>query len=174
MMIDHCIATPADVPALHDLVESAYRGERSKAGWTSEADLLGGQRTDPRMLARVIADTAQAILVFKDEDGIKGCVTVEQRADHGYIGMVSVRPTAQGAGLGRAMLNAAETHLVREWGMARARMTVIAQRDTLIAWYERRGYVLTGDTAPFPYGDPQFGTPKRDDLYFVILEKQLS
>jgi ribosomal protein S18 acetylase RimI-like enzyme len=166
-------ATRADVPALHALVESAYRGAGSHAGWTTEAHLLDGQRTDAMLIAGMIADPAQVILVFEHDGDVNGCLTVERREGYGYIGMVSVRPTEQGGGLGRMMLERAEAYLAREWAMARARMTVIAQRPELIAWYQRRGYVLTGDTAPFPYGEPQFGAPKRDDLYFVILEKHL-
>jgi ribosomal protein S18 acetylase RimI-like enzyme len=169
----HRVATSADIPALHALVESAYRGAGSTIGWTTEAHLLDGQRTDASLLGAVIADPAQTILVFEDGDGLKGSITVERHADYGYLGMISVRPTAQGSGLGRMMLATAEGYLVREWGMARARMTVIAQRPELIAWYQRRGYAPTGETAPFPYGQAQFGAPKRDDLYFVILEKRL-
>jgi ribosomal protein S18 acetylase RimI-like enzyme len=172
-MVAYRIATPADIPALHDLVESAYRGTRSTVGWTSEAHLVGGQRTDAAQLASVIDDPAQVILLFDGDSGVNGSATVERRDGYGYIGMVCVRPTAQGDGFGRIILDAAEAFISREWKMHLARMAVIAQRPELIAWYERRGYALTGDTAPFPYGNAQVGAPKRDDLYFVILQKTL-
>jgi ribosomal protein S18 acetylase RimI-like enzyme len=172
-MFANRIATSADIPALHDLVESAYRGERSAAGWTSEAHLLGGQRTDRKLLADGIADPAQAVLLFEDAFVLKGSVTVERRDDYGYIGMVCVCPLAQGGGLGRRMLDIAEAYITREWQLMSARMTVIAQRPELIGWYQRRGYALTGETAPFPYGNAAFGAPKRNDLYFVILQKSL-
>ncbi len=169
----HRIATPADIPALLELVESAYRGERSKAGWTSEADLLGGQRVDAEMLAAIIADPVQRILLIDNDGKLAGSVTVEQRVSSGYIGMVSVPPTQQGKGTGRALLALAEKHLSAVWQLPAARLSVIAQRAELIAWYARRGYAPTGETAPFPYGDARYGLPRRDDLSFVILEKKL-
>jgi ribosomal protein S18 acetylase RimI-like enzyme len=167
------ITTLADIPALLDLVDSAFRGERSRVGWTTEAHLLDGQRTDQAMLADAVADPAQRILLLEQAGALAGCVTVENRKHYGYVGMVSVRPDGQGAGTGRKLLEIAENFLRQEWGLTTARMTVIAQRDELIAWYERRGYMRTGETAPFPYGDARFGLPKRDDLFFVILEKFL-
>jgi ribosomal protein S18 acetylase RimI-like enzyme len=167
------IATLADIPALLDLVESAYRGDRNRAGWTTEAHLLDGQRTDQTMLAETLADPAQRILLLEQAGALAGCVTVENRTDYGYVGMVSVRPDGQGAGTGRQLLEIAETYLRQDWVLTAARMTVIAQRAELIAWYERRGYARTGETAPFPYGDSRFGQPKRNDLFFVILEKSL-
>ncbi len=172
-MILHRPATLADVPALADLIESAYRGPRSQAGWTTEAHLLDGQRTDAASLADSLADPQNIMLMAEDDHGPLACVMIESRADHGYIGMVTVRPTAQGAGLGRQLLASAEDHIRAQCALPRARMTVIAQRAELIAWYARRGYHNTGETAPFPYGDARFGAPKQDDLYFIILEKTL-
>jgi ribosomal protein S18 acetylase RimI-like enzyme len=172
-MLSHRLAVADDIPALIDLVESAYRGERSRAGWTTEADLLGGQRIDAAMLGKTLADPAQAILVVERDGATIACVAVEPRDGYGYVGMVTVAPTGQGSGLGRHLLELAEDHVRETWGLARARMTVIAQRGELIAWYNRRGYADTGETEPFPYGDARFGAPKRDDLYFAILEKPL-
>ncbi len=173
-MISHRSATLDDVPALVDLVDSAYRGARSRAGWTTEEHLLGGQRVDVDMLAETIADPSQCILLLDTAGGLTGCVVVEKRPGYGYIGMVSVRPAAQGNGTGRQLLEIAENHVRQIWAMRCARMTVLAQRPELISWYERRGYCRTGDTAPFPYTDQRFGLPKRDDLYFVVLEKRLT
>jgi ribosomal protein S18 acetylase RimI-like enzyme len=167
------LATKSDGPELLDLVESAYRGEPSRAGWTTEADLLGGQRADAQMIEDIIAHPDQALLMLEAEGGLVGCVVCENRTAYGYIGMVSVRPGLQGAGTGRQLLAHAEAWLAFQWQLARARMTVISQRTELIAWYERRGYRLTGETAAFPYGDARFGLPKRDDLFFVVLEKKL-
>lgn len=166
-------AGEADAPALEALIESAYRGDSSRAGWTTEADLLGGNRTSVAMLLETIADPAQAVLVCEDATGLLATVTVERRDGYGYVGAVSVRPTEQGNGMGRELLTRAEQMIGEAWGLERARMTVIAQRTELIDWYVRRGYRDTGETAPFPYGDDRFGAPKRDDLYFVILEKAL-
>lgn len=166
-------AIEADAEALEALIESAYRGDSSRAGWTTEADLLGGNRTSVAMLRETIADPAQTVLVCEDNQGLLATVTVERRDGYGYVGAVSVRPTDQGSGLGRELLTRAERMIGEAWGLERARMTVIAQRPELIDWYARRGYRDTGETAPFPYGDDRFGAPKRDDLYFVILEKAL-
>lgn len=163
------LATPADVPALHALIERAYRGEAARGGWTHEADLLGGQRTDPQALAEMLADPAQAVLVTGDP--IAGCVALHRGEGHAYLGMLTVAPEGQAQGLGRALLAAAESH-AKGWGVERIEMTVIRQRAELIAWYKRRGYALTGETRPFPMDDPRFGLP-RAPLEFVVLEKRL-
>jgi ribosomal protein S18 acetylase RimI-like enzyme len=168
-------ATSDDIPPLEALIESAYRGDASRAGWTTEADLLGGNRISQAMLADTLADVDQHMLVCEDDAaGLIACVTLQKRPGYGYIGTVSVRPTLQGGGLGREVLAQAEKWLRETWQLPLARMTVIAQRPELIAWYQRRGYHDTGETAPFPYGDTRFGAPKRDDLYFCVLEKSLA
>ena len=167
-------AVPADIPALHRLVESAYRGEASRAGWTTEADLLEGQRTDPEGLADILADPAQGLLTAWRGGGLVGCILIADRGEGtGYFGMLSVSPTLQGGGLGRRLVEAAHRALAERFGARRVRISVFPQRETLIAWYERLGYRKTGETLPFPYGDLRFGLPKRDDLYFVVMEHEL-
>ncbi len=168
-------AAPPDIPVLHALIESAYRGEASRAGWTTEADLLDGQRTDPEELADIIAADEQGLLVgWRGEEAV-ACVKYQRLTGGvGYFGMLSVSPEQQSAGLGRRMVEAAEHRLAERHGASRIRIQVFPQRDTLIAWYQRLGYALTGETAPFPYGDERFGLPRRDDLHFVILEKPLA
>ncbi|MBA4013503.1 MAG: GNAT family N-acetyltransferase [Phenylobacterium sp.] len=169
-------ADPSELPVIAALVNSAYRGESSRQGWTTEADYLGGQRTDAQTLARDLAADPQAVVMtLRDEpDGpLLGCVWLEPTEGGAwYLGMLTVRPDLQDRQLGRTMLAAAEAH-VRELGALRVRMTVIQIRDTLIAWYERRGYARTGETRPFPYADARFGRPARDDLEFIVLEKAL-
>jgi ribosomal protein S18 acetylase RimI-like enzyme len=164
-------ATVADIPDLHRLIESAYRGESSRAGWTTEADLLGGQRTDPDDLADILADPKQALLTAWQGDELVGCVLIADRGEGtGYFGMLSIRPTLQGGGLGRRLVAAAQAAMADRFGARRVRISVLPQRETLIAWYERLGYRSTGETLPFPYGNPRFGLPKRDDLSFVVME----
>lgn len=166
-------ATSADLPALHALIERAYRGESARAGWTHEADLLGGQRTDPAALAELVADPAQHLLVAADGGIVTGCVAVSRRPDgRGYLGLLTVDPALQAAGLGRRLIAAAEA-AARGFGATAMEMTVIARRGELIRYYERRGYVLTGEERPFPLDDPRFGLPKTRDLKFVVLEKPL-
>lgn len=166
-------ATRADVPALHALIEATYRGDSAKAGWTHEADLLGGQRTDRAALAEIIDDPAQMILIAEADGALNGCVCVTDKGGQmAYLGLLTVDPRRQAAGLGRRLIVAAEDHAQRS-GCATMEMTVIAQRADLIAFYERRGYALTGERRPFPLDDPRFGLPKTRDLEFVVLAKAL-
>jgi ribosomal protein S18 acetylase RimI-like enzyme len=166
-------ATAADVPALVALIESAYRGDASRAGWTTEADILGGQRTDPEGVLAVI-ESASSRLVAVERDGeLVACCQLDHRGAHAYFGMFAVRPTLQGGGLGKAVIAEAERFAREEWRVAEMHMTVITVREDLIAWYERRGYRRTGRTSPFPYGDERFGLPTRDDLEFELLTKKL-
>jgi GNAT superfamily N-acetyltransferase len=168
-------ALTTDVGDVVALVESAFRGETSRAGWTTEADLLDGRRTGTDEIEAIVADPGQRILLLRDAGGeLVASVVLRRDGDSAWLGMLAIRPVLQGRGTGRAMLVAAEGWVAEHWGARRMRMTVIAQRAELIAWYERRGYRRTGETAPFFYGDPRFGLPKRDDLYFVVLEKTLT
>lgn len=166
-------AAADDVPALVALVESAYRGESSRAGWTTEADLLDGQRTDPEAVAAVVDDPRAVVLVAETDGALTACCQLEDRGGHAYFGMFAVSPSRQGGGLGRRVLAEAERRARERWGAAEMHMTVISQREDLIAWYVRRGYTRTGETSPFPYGDERFGLPKRDDLVFERLVKKL-
>ena len=169
-------AVDADLEAVADLVNSAYRGETSRQGWTTEADYLDGQRTDAETLRRnLAADPQAAVLVFRDaaEGPLLGTAWLEPARDGAwYLGMLTVRPDLQARQLGRTMLAGAEA-AAADRGATRIVLTVVHIRDTLIAWYERRGYRLTGEGRPFPYGDESLGLPRRDDLTFVGMEKGL-
>lgn len=168
-------ATAGDIPALHRLIESAYRGETSRAGWTTEADLLEGQRTDPEDLTSILADPAQAMLTAWRGQDLLGCILIADRGEGtGYFGMLSVSPTLQGGGLGRRLVEAAHAALAERFGARRVRISVFPQRESLIEWYRRLGYAPTGETLPFPYGDLRFGLPLRDDLHFIVLERPLA
>ncbi len=166
-------ATPDDVPAVVALVESAYRGEASRAGWTTEADLLDGRRTGPDDVGAVIARPRSRLLLAERGGALVACAHVAVEDVAGYFGMFSVVPGLQGGGIGHAVLAEAERVARADFGMAMMRMTVIDVREELIAWYERRGYRRTGLKKPFPYGDARFGLPRRDDLRFEVLEKPL-
>jgi ribosomal protein S18 acetylase RimI-like enzyme len=167
-------AATADIPVLHRLIESAYRGDASRAGWTTEADLLDGQRTDPDDLADIIGDPKQDLLVAWRDGQLLACILIADRGEGaGYFGMLSVAPTLQGGGLGRRMVAEAEAAMRDRFGARRVRISVFPQRETLLAWYERLGYRKTGETLPFPYGDPRFGLPLRGDLHFLVMERAL-
>ena len=169
-------AAASDLDAVAALVNSAYRGESSRAGWTTEADYLDGQRTDAATLRRDLAGSEGAvILTLRDAAAgpIIGTVWLEADTPAGwYLGMLTVKPDLQARQLGRAMLAAAEAY-VAERGGTHIEMTVVSIRDTLIAWYERRGYARTGETRPFPYDDELFGVPKVAGLTFVVMEKKV-
>ena len=166
-------ATPADIDALVALVTSAYRGDSSRAGWTTEADLLDGNRIDPEVLRADLARPRSRVLLVEADDGLHACAHVADEDGAGYFGMFAVRPGLQGGGLGKRLLAECERIVGDEWGLPVMRMTVIDVRDELIAFYQRRGYRRTGQFKPFPYGDARFGQPKRDDLRFEVLEKPL-
>lgn len=167
-------AAPDDVPALHRLIESAYRGDSAKAGWTHEADLLGGQRTDEAELRDILADASRVLLLAEIDGVLTGCVQVAKQGEGlAYLGLLTVDPRRQAGGLGRWLIAAAEAEAIDRFGATRMEMTVIRQRAELIAWYERRGYRLTGETRPFPLDDERFGLPRTRELEFVVLEKTL-
>jgi ribosomal protein S18 acetylase RimI-like enzyme len=169
-------ATVSDVPAIVRLVESAYRGEASRVGWTTEADLLDGQRTDPGAVAEMLRVPGSTVLLAEEDGGqLVGCCRLEWRPDaEAYFGMFSVQPVRQGEGVGRQLLAEAERIAREDLAALTMVMTVIAQRTELIAWYERRGYRLTGETEPFPYGNERYGIPRRRDLVFAVLAKPLA
>lgn len=157
------------------LVERAYRGEVSRAGWTTEADLLDGQRTDGQEVEELLGDPSVVIILSSLGDDLVGCVKVRESGNRvSHIGMFAIEPRRQSRGLGRALLDEAERVAREQQGATRAEMTVIEQRHELIAWYARRGYRATGETEPFPYDNPRFGLPRRDDLRFVVLVKELA
>jgi GNAT superfamily N-acetyltransferase len=158
-----------DVEEIVALVESAYRGDASRAGWTTEADLLDGQRTDADQVTRLVERPDSVVLLGEAGGELIACCHLERRsASVAYFGMFAVRPGRQGGGVGRSMVAEARRRATA-LGCQEMRMTVIRQRGELIAWYERLGYVRTGETEPFPYGDERYGRPRRDDLEFVVL-----
>jgi ribosomal protein S18 acetylase RimI-like enzyme len=183
--MDPVIATPApagltfrdagdaDVADLVALIESAYRGDASRAGWTTEADILEGRRTDPEGVIAVIKGPDSRLLTVERDGRIVACCQLEHRGEHAYFGMFAVSPVVQGGGVGKIVLAEAERQARETWGVTEMHMTVISLREDLIAWYERRGYRRTGRTTPFPYGDERFGVPQRDDLEFELLVKEL-
>ena len=165
-------AVAADIPAIVALVESAYRGEVSRAGWTTEADFLAGQRIDAEGVAADIGKTGSVIVLAEQNGQLLACCHLENIGEVCYFGMFSVAPHLQGDGIGKQLMQEAE-RMALAWQCTAMEMTVIDIRDELIAFYERRGYARTGIKKPFPYGDARFGLPLREDLRFEVLRKDL-
>ncbi len=164
-------ATLADIPSLHTLINSAYRGESSKKGWTTEADMLGGQRTDPELLKEMIEDKNARIELLLENDEILGCVYLEEHDDGLYLGMLTVNPEIQAQGLGKKMIGHAE-ELAKTLKLPAVKMQVIKGREELIQFYLRRGFHFTGKTAPFPHDDPRYGLAKMK-LEFLEMKKDI-
>lgn len=165
------VAVTTDIPAIVALVESAYRGDSGRRGWTTESELLDGRRTDAEAVAELLERPGSCVLLAESAGRLVASAHVERQGSSGYFGMFAVDPEQQGGGLGKAVLAEAERIAREQWQCGVMRMTVIEQRAELIAWYERRGYRRTGEYQPFPYGDERFGIPRRDDLRFEVLLK---
>jgi len=165
-------AITSDADQITSLVNSAYRGESSKVGWTTEADLLGGQRTDRNKILEIIQDENSLIEMAVEGFEIVGLVHLKKERGFLYFGMLTVKPTLQNKGIGKKLLSRIE-EIALLWSLTKIRMTVIHLRRELIGYYERRGYHWTGETEPFPAHDPRFGLPKMD-LIFYVFQKNLS
>ncbi len=164
-------ATIDDAADLDRLVNSAYRGDSSRQGWTTEADLLDGTRIDVDGIKDVIKTLNTIVLKYVEENVILGCVELKRNENKIYLGMLSVKPNLQGKGIGKALLEAAEVEAKKQ-NCTSIYMTVISIRKELIDWYIRHGYINTGEKKPFAFSDPIFGQPKTQ-LEFVVLEKIL-
>jgi ribosomal protein S18 acetylase RimI-like enzyme len=164
-------ATLEDIPALNKLVNSAYRGDSSRKGWTTEADLLDGTRTDENAIKSFFEELGSTILKFVDQGKIIGCVRLLKHDAKLYLGMFAVDPNVQNKGVGKKILLEAEVE-ARKQNCTSIDMTVISERKELIDWYKRNGYVQVGGKVPMVFDNPSGGIPKRD-LYFITLEKFL-
>ncbi|MBC6699361.1 GNAT family N-acetyltransferase [Hymenobacter puniceus] len=164
-------ATSADLPALADLVNNAYRGEASLRGWTTEAHLLDGPRTNEADLRELSAAPGATFLLARTDSGeLVGSVYIKPQAPDLYVGMLSVDPTRQAAGIGRQLLAATEVQ-ARQAGHSGVLISVISVRYELIAWYERLGFQRTGEVLPFPL-DASPSIPKQP-LELLLLRKAL-
>jgi ribosomal protein S18 acetylase RimI-like enzyme len=160
-----------DSESIAALVNAAYRGEYAKTGWTTEAALVDGTRTDAAALEDLIRKEDTTILKYERGGKIIGCVELKKVNSRMYLGMLTVEPSIQGGGVGKEILRAAEV-FGREIGCQSVYMRVITIRTELIDWYKRHGYYETGERFPFHFSDPRFGQPKQE-LEFLVLEKQL-
>jgi GNAT superfamily N-acetyltransferase len=167
------VATVDQADAIVDLVNGAYRGDAGQYGWTTEAHLLEGLRTDSTRVRDLIVVPGNVVLVKVSGETIDGCVHLEKKdATTAYLGMLTSNVRAQAKGTGSALLNAAEEYAKRVWQTSKIEMTVIDSRHELIAYYVRRGYRMTEEKRPFP-NDPRFGVSLVGPLEFVVLEKPI-
>ncbi len=164
-------ATVEDVSALNKLINSAYRGESSKKGWTTEANLLEGSRTTEKELIEIIQDKKNTILKFTENNQIIGCVLLIEKEHQLYLGMLTVSPELQNCGIGKKLMQQAEIH-ASELGLSKIVMTVISVREELISWYKRHGYADTGIREPFPASDV-YSQTSNEPLEFIVLEKRI-
>ena len=164
-------ATLQDIPALTILINSAYRGETSKKGWTTEANLLEGKRTNEEELTETVLDSKNTILKFTENDTIIGSVLLVEKEHQLYLGMLTVSPELQNSGIGKKLLAEAENH-AKTIGLSSIIMTVISVREELVAWYKRHGYVDTGEREAFPESEIHV-TISEKPLEFIYLEKKI-
>ena len=165
------IATLQDVSDLNKLINSGYRGEYSKKGWTTEANILEGSRTNEAELAEIIATTKNTLLKFTENNQIIGCVLLVEKEQQLYLGMLTVSPELQNSGIGKKLLQQAEVH-AQTVGLPKIVMTVISVRTELIDWYKRHGYVDTGAREAFPVSDIHISIIEQP-LEFMVLEKKI-
>lgn len=164
-------ATLEDVSSLNKLINSAYRGESSKKGWTTEANILEGKRTTEAELIEIIQDKKNTILKYSENNHIIGCVLLKKNQNELYLGMLTVSPELQNSGIGKKLMQQAEI-FAADLGLTKIIMTVITVRDELIAWYMRHGYADTGAREPFPTSDV-FSQTSNEPLEFMVLEKRI-
>lgn len=162
-----------DIDTIVRLVNAAYRGDSSRLGWTTEADLLGGQRTDAEEVAGLVAAPGSCVLLAVRGGVAAGSVHLRRAGMHAWLGMFAIHPTLQGGGIGKRLMGAAEALAGDDWGAGAMRMSVITLRHELIAFYQRRGYLRTGELLPFPTSH-RFGIPRVTGLQLEVLEKPLA
>ncbi|MGZ5006316.1 MAG: GNAT family N-acetyltransferase [Methylobacter sp.] len=173
MMLSITKAEAHDAGQIAALINSAYRGETSRQGWTTEADLLDGRRTDADEIVRLIASDESVFLLCKDGADPVGSVHLQKQPGQVCFGMLAVSPPLQGKGIGKQLLSAAERTALETWGANKSVMSVISCRNELIAFYERRGYRRSGISQAFPL-NPGLWMPKVADLQLELLEKILT
>lgn len=165
-------ATQQDISAIVALVNSAFRGESSRQGWTTEADLLDGVRTTEHDIRQRILGNDSYLLLCHAGEQLAGSVHLEKQGEHAHIGMFVIRPDLQGRGIGKRLLGEAERSALRDWAVRAYVMLVINFRNELTAFYERRGYRRTGVMLEFPV-NPELWTPKVAGLQLEELEKNI-
>jgi GNAT superfamily N-acetyltransferase len=144
-----------DVDRLVSLINSAFRVERP---------FIEGDRIDAVGVRSYLAKGK--FLVAEDSSGLAGCVYVELRGDHGYLGLLGVDPPRQGTGLGRKLMEAAESYF-REAGCRAVDLRIVSARTPLPPFYSHLGYLETG-TAPFATE-----VPLKISCHYILMSKTI-
>jgi ribosomal protein S18 acetylase RimI-like enzyme len=165
-------AFPGHAWEISRLVNSVYRGENSKKGWTTEADLLEGIRITVNKILELIGKKNNEILLAVTDDKIIGCVHLEKINKKCHLGMLSVDVNYQKEGIGKYLMNESEKYAKEVFRCGEMEMKVIGQRKELIEYYIRQGYKLMGEKENFSL-NTHFGAPKRNDLYFEYMVKPI-
>jgi ribosomal protein S18 acetylase RimI-like enzyme len=173
LTLNFCVATADDAHSIVELVNAAYRGETSREGWTTEADLLEGRRTELEEISRLLYSNNAIILCCTTQNKIIGSICLTYSDSQVEMGMFAVNPLYQGQGIGKQLLQYAECYATQKWPIERYVLEVIHCRHELIAFYERRGYKLTSERREFPV-NPVLWTPKVGGLVLLVLEKSFS
>jgi GNAT superfamily N-acetyltransferase len=166
------IASAGDSNRITSLVNSVYRGENSKKGWTTEADFLEGIRITEEKIKEIIQSEKDIIILALEDQKLTGCVHLENARQYSYLGMLSVDVNCQDKGIGKILITECERYTKEVFRLNEIRMKVISRRTELIEYYKRRGYLLTGEKESFDSTEGTFGTPK-EKLYFITLVKNL-
>jgi ribosomal protein S18 acetylase RimI-like enzyme len=161
----------ADVPGMAALIERAYRGPEAAKGWTNESTLLEGPRSSPAEVESLVRNPDARFVTAREGGRLVGCALIKREGDGAYFGMFAIDPDQQGGGLGKAMMARCEAAARELWGAREMRLTVISLRDKLIEWYERRGFVQTGEHEPFPFEEAKGAV--RTDFSLTVLRKPL-
>ena len=166
------IAKPADAAAITALLNKAYRGEDARKGWTSEAHLIDGDTRTNESSIKELIEIPDSIFVkyINAEHQLTGCVNLQKHGNKLYLGMLSVSPHLQGAGIGKQLLKAAEEYAQHLHSTA-IYMSVISLRDELIDWYRRYGYEDTGERKTFI--EDNISGRHLTQLEFMMLEKEI-
>lgn len=165
-------AADTDASAITTLLNTAYRGESSRQGWTTEADLLAGLRASTAEVLKQLHAPDSFFLLCLESGSLLGCICLEKYGEGAHLGMFAVQPQRQGTGIGRQLLDFAEQQAITLWHSRHVEMTVITLRAELIDYYLRRGYQRTGVLKPFPIKSALW-TPLVSGLQLEVLEKVL-
>lgn len=165
------VAKEGDIQEISNLINLTYSGYSGKKGWTTEADLLSGQKVTPKAIGEILSNPNKKILVSRGNKLLLGCVFLEKRDKSIYLSALTVNPNFQRKNIGSKLLSSSETFSSLFWKIYNIEMTVLNQRHELLEWYKKRGYKDFGLRLPFPYWNKEMGIPKIGGLEFVVLTK---